>query len=61
MQHDPGLGRIWDIGVIKHLDLNMSHLSRISEIFFNFKMAGRPLGVMTWVWPVPLRVSEVEG
>ena len=25
------------------------------------KIAGRHLGVMTWVWPGPLRVSEVKG
>ena len=25
------------------------------------KLAGRHLGVMTWVWPGPLRVSEVKG
>ena len=25
------------------------------------KITGRHLGVMTWVWPGPLRVSEVQG
>ena len=25
------------------------------------KISGRHLGVMTWVWPGPLRVSEVQG
>ena len=25
------------------------------------KIAGRHLGVMTWVWPGPLRVSEIKG
>ena len=25
------------------------------------KKTGRHLGVMTWVWPGPLRVSEVQG
>ena len=25
------------------------------------KITGRHLGVMTWVWPGPLRVSEIQG
>ena len=34
---------------------------RIRALCKKKKITGRHLGVMTWVWPGPLRVSEVKG